>query len=237
MNLTKCGTILLATILSNKKFLRVVKHNKKQKLYFSYLMISLNIGLNISNLCINYERINDEITLLKHSITMDNSFSDDDSLSMATTPEAATNLIMEAFEKNPLINGNDLEVAFSLENYIKDNPYFDYEELYNTFSTLNIIYSKNYYSVDHAAATYSSFFNRITMYKSSYYKNDSEAYEDILQHEMIHSTGNLDNTLLNESMTSLLQLEYSNDITVNDAYYDHILFAKIFCELITPEKC
>lgn len=140
---------------------------------------------------------------------------------------------MEAFDKNPLINEEDLEIAITLKEYLEENPYIDHKELYETFATLGIIHSKNY-SYENTAAVYFPNDNIIETFDMAY--NSNLEYEDVLEHELIHSTGRLENQLLNEGMASLLQAEYSNQHTINDSYYDHVIMTKIFCELITPEK-
>lgn len=248
--LNKSFWSILNSILSCHNFKSSTKYNKIRGLskkenrllkelrrYFSYFMISLNIGFSITNLSINYKELHSEITMVnmineKAKIKVDNPFSSDSS-SLVTTNDAVTNLIMDSFNTNSFLNEKDLEIALSLKKYIGDNPYFDYEKLYDTFSTISVIHYDGYDKGDTAGEYYEDS-NIVVLYKGSY--DSEEFYEDALQHEIIHSTGSLENSLLNEGMTSLLQMEYSNDFTVNDSYYDHVLMTKAFCELITPEK-
>lgn len=218
----------------SKKENRILKEIRR---YFSYFMISLNVGFSITNLSINYKELQSEITMVnmiseKAKIKVDNPFSSN-SPTLVTTTDAITNIIMDSFNTNPFLNPKDLEMACSLEKYIRDNPYFDYEELYDHFSTISVIHYEDYDKGDTLGEYYEDS-NIVVMYGVSY--SSDKTYEDALQHEIIHSTGTLENTLLNEGMTSLLQMEYSNDFTVNDSYYDHVLMTKVFCELITPKK-
>lgn len=81
---------------------------KRLKLYFSYLMIALNVGLNVRNLSVNFEKMQYAITVVstvgkqnKVLFNLENHFSDSDSQFLVTTGDAATNLLMEAFQLNP----------------------------------------------------------------------------------------------------------------------------------------
>lgn len=216
---------------------------KRLKLYLSYLMIILNIGLNISNLNINYEkfaRLPSLVTLEKKKMmrinilkNLDNPFSDPNHF--VTTTEAEVNLLMEAFQNNPMLEDTDVEIALALKKYLEENPYCNYEELYQEFATLITINDSHRYTVtgnNYNAAEYNREENIITMYVTPSKKH----YIGGLEHELIHKTGYLDNIMLNEGMASLIQAEYMNYGMVSDAYYDHVLMTKIFCELITPKK-
>lgn len=143
-------------------------------------------------------------------------------------------IIMNAIENNPNLNSEDLSVAKSLVNYIEDNPYFDYEKLYDNLSSFSVVHSENYDN-GNVASYYSIDYNVIEMLQDSYLSD--EWYQKCLRHEIIHATGYLDNSILTEGMTSILEDEYggNNSFYVDD-YHDHRLIAKIFCELITPDK-
>ena len=143
-------------------------------------------------------------------------------------------IIMNAIENNPNLNSEDLSVAKSLVNYIEDNHYFDYEKLYDNLSSFSVVHSENYDN-GNVASYYSIDYNVIEMLQDSYLSD--EWYQKCLRHEIIHATGYLDNSILTEGMTSILEDEYggNNSFYVDD-YHDHRLIAKIFCELITPDK-
>lgn len=238
----------------NNQLLKLNETNvaRKLRLYFSYLMIALNIGLSISNLKVSYDSfLETKITIEKNNDILDkynnivsqqeeilnqldNPFSANSDL-LVTTDDAVLNILMEAFNLNPFLNEKDLEIALSLEKYIKDNPYLDYEELYVKFSSVGIIHFESEFQEDkYVFGSYSDEFNIASIYKIDTLSEDT--YVNILQHELIHSTGTIDNIMLNEGMTSLLQCEYFDNGIVQDAYCDHVLITKIFCELIGSDK-
>lgn len=143
-------------------------------------------------------------------------------------------IIMNAIENNSNLNSEDLSVAKSLVNYIEDNPYFDYEILYENLSSFSVVHSENY-DGGNVASYYSVDYNVIEMLQDSYLSD--EWYQKCLRHEIIHATGYLDNLILSEGMTAILEDEYGEDNSFYiDDYHDHRLIAKIFCELITPDK-
>jgi len=239
--------VLITTIISSKNFIDAVKHNKERKvsetelkylktlkLYFSYLMLSLNIMFGINNLKVNFEPMARDAKLVTLIMSRPmNILIDDDSKLMATTADARVAIFMEALDRNPMLNEEDREIALTLTEYVEENPYIDDLDLYITFTSLSVLHSKNYVN-DNIIGMYQKNSNSIEMLNGSF--KTEEKYEDTMQHEMIHATGYLDNLLLNEGITSLLQMEYTNDSTMNNAYYDHVLITRIFCELITPEK-
>ena len=244
--------VMLNTILSIYMFNSATKRNKRRdelkvessslkrlKLYFSYLMIALNVGLNVRNLSVNFEKMQYAITLVntvckQNEVLSDleNHFSDSDSQFLVTTGDAATNLLMEAFQLNPFLDDKDLEIALSMENYIENNPYLDYEKLYEIFASFGMIHVD--YDNNMVAGTTLRGLNIITIYDYENAKKDPY-YITTLQHEIIHLTGHLDNFVLNEGMTELLQAEYFNDGNAT-GYYEYVIFTKIFCELIGSDK-
>lgn len=221
------------------------KIGKKLKLYFSYLMLIFNIGLNIENLSVNYEkfqRLPYVINLEKKRIiqnqilnNLDNPFSDSDNLT-ATTDEKV-DILMEAIQNNYLIDKEDIEIALNLEEYLKENPYNDYEKLYENFSSTIIISDPLRDTVTGDNKILAERYKDSNIIMMYFNRNASEDnYKIRLLHELIHSTGHLENVVLNEGITTILQAEYTNNFCITNAYYDHVLLTKIFCELITPEK-
>ena len=244
--------VMLNTMLSIYSFNSAIKFNKRRdelkvesssfkrlKLYFSYLMIALNVGLSVRNLSVNFEKMQYAITLVntackQHEILSDleNHFSDSDSQFLVTTSDAATNLLMEAFQLNPFLDDKDLEIALSMEKYIENNPYLDYEKLYETFASFGMIHTD--YDNNRFAGTTIRDLNIITIYDYENLKQDPY-YISTLQHVIIHLTGHSDNIVLNEGMTELLQAEYFNDGNAT-GYYEYVTLTKIFCELIGSDK-
>ncbi len=225
---------------NHKRKLKYENHIlKKLKLWFSYFILSFHIGNNIANVVINYEkflRIPNAITLEMDMMTQhfnsslkDNPFSD----SIEISSHEKVDFLMQAFEENPYFTDSYMEAPYALKNYLNSNPYCDYEELYKIYSNLILVYDfqRDVIRGDHCvAADCDCDHGIIIMYED----NDLMVFH--LEHELIHFTGFLDNLALNEGLTTLFQMEYINHDFIPNAYYDHVLLAKIFCELISPDK-
>lgn len=210
---------------------------KKLRLVFSALILGINIGHGASNLSVDLDMFRELYTLEKESNEisrqrelilneLENPFEE----GMVTSVDAATNLIMESFQLNPFFDERDIRVAQGLKQYIKENPYFDYERCYETFSSIQVIHvnEKN----GNVAASSNS--HEITIYNNESYSD--EEYRLCLSHELVHQTGSLENRMLREGMTTLIVEEYLNDFQQSNGYYDQVLVTKIFCDLISPEK-
>lgn len=210
----------IKAILSNKNRDKVKFESyfvKKLKLYFSYLMLGLNLSFNFVDFDYNEEEQSINITLDKPDfLDRCENFS----------------YLVEGIKSNTNLSEEDTKFILSLEEYILENPYFDYQTAYDSFTNLNIEYSvENEGDVEGA---YYSSLNLIRIYNSD--KITQEEKSLIMQHELLHCVSDLDNKVLNEGMTSLIRAEYFNNGIISDAYYDHVWLTKIFCELITPEK-
>ena len=223
--------------VEDKKSKRIVK---KGKALLSLLTIVLQIDslvTGISDLSINSQEftrrqnIKEAINNTSNfRLSHENPFS---SKIQVFEDDEVDGIIMNALENNSNLNSEDLSVAKSLVNYIEDNPYFDYEILYENLSSFSVVHSENY--DDNVASSYFVDYNVIEMLQDSYLSD--EWYQKCLRHEIIHATGYLDNLILTEGMTSILEDEYGEDNSFyTDDYHDHRLITKIFCELITPDK-
>ena len=78
------------------------------------------------------------------------------------------------------------------------------------------MFHKEYKGNEKLGATYNPLTNTI-----DFYGNKSVNRENILQHEFVHSTGNLDNVILNEGYTSILTSKVANTQEKID-YYDKL---------------
>ena len=221
---------------------------KKLKLYFSYFVFIFNIGLCIAYLDsdedknkfeISIEKLNDfkdDLTEKKleyqqkhHYQELTNPFENEIQLSNCSKFE----LLKIGIENNPIISKEDFDIICSLEEFIIENPYFNYKEAYDKLVSLKIITSKS--DKGKVAATYNKNKNKITIYNID--EKDEEEYLTNLEHELLHSIRpTLNNYILEEGMTTLLQAEYFNGGVTEGSYYDHVALTKIFCELITPKK-
>ena len=212
----------------------------KFKLSFSCLMLALNIGFNMTNFNINSDYMKQSIRLSKYLyilekqdeilFNLDNPFSDNSSFTLNVDEEV--DVLMEAFDFNSLLSAKDLEIILSLEKYLEDNPYLDKQVLYEKFASIGIV--KFLFDNGSVSGDYSRELNIVGIYDC--WGKDKQEYSETMLHELVHATGYLDNYMLNEGMTSLICAEYFSDFKVKNAYCDHVLITKIFCELITPEK-
>ena len=210
----------------------------KLKFGFSLCLLCMNTICRIHDFSMNYETMYHQYKLshdINHVLserkiildTVDNPFDGE----MATiSSEMVTDILLDSFTLNPLLRECDLEIAFKLEQYIHDNPYLDYENLYDDFSSFGVIDT----DLTLGSIGGQKFDEFIIVYDSG--NRDFLTYQRILEHELVHRTGHLGNSFLNEGMTSFIVYEYMEDFKVTDGYFDQLLVTKILCELITPEK-
>ena len=112
---------------------------------------------------------------------------------MITDKDAAVNLLMGAFDLNPFIEEEDVKIASSLKQYFLDNPYLDYERIYDCYLSLDIVDRPlmNESTFGKISAQYNCSTNRI--YNNIEGNEKSfEDYRDDLEHELVHVTGYLE---------------------------------------------
>ncbi len=86
-------------------------------------------------------------------------------------------------------------------------------------------------------ARYDSFNNIIYQYNNDGKEKSFEDYRSDLGHELVHATGNLESTFLNEGMTTIISSEYIDDFSLDrSGYYDHVLITRCLCEIIGADK-
>lgn len=205
------------------------------RFYFSMSLLAFNVTVGVQNFAASLDEIKQEYTLEKEiedtrkliPDTLDNPFKSE---SMFTSADVATNILMEAFDLNPLLEEEDREVASHLRQYLVENPYLDYEQLYDDFSSFWIIDTND--TLGNIGAR--NFGDYIVVYDRD--NISRKEYFEKMEHELVHYTGHLNCMMLNEGMTSLLTSEYMDNFQYTNGYYDEILMTKIFCELITPDK-
>ena len=241
--LTALSAVFSALAMSQNSKRKVLPRNgsdiiRRIKFGFSFCLLSMNTIYRIYDFSMNYETIYNKYKLIrdiydvlgKREIildTVDNPFEEE---TIVLSEEDVTNLLMESFDYNPLIKESDLEIASNLKQYISENSYLDYGSLYDDFASFGIIDT----DLTLGCIGGQKFNEFIIIYDSSNW--DELSYKRILEHELVHRTGHLDNALLNEGMTSLIVYEYMEDFKTTDGYYDQLLVTKILCELITPDK-
>lgn len=210
---------------------------KNLKFYTSIILLGLNIGLGVFKISENYDDFMTygnkaeaaSLSLLQDFYTKNstNPFEFNTKITIASN----TQILLEAFKSNKLLEEEDLEICYSLENYLNFNPYLDYETIYDNFLTIAVIHSD--YDMSYINGFYYPKYNVITTFANT--KQSNQVYTNTLFHELIHSTGNLENNMLREGMTSLLTNEFC-DYGYVDGYARHVAITKIFCELIGPDK-
>lgn len=230
-NIISTLSVLSTLDIEKKKKVLANKTLKHLRRTFSYILLGINLGLGIRNLNITLDTLNNNYTLEQEDnkkLSINNPFSDTDTVNSLTTTTAITNLLLSSFEENDSLSEEDLQVAQSLYDYLSNNPYLDYKYLYEKFATIGIMHTD--YDGGNLAGMYIEDNESIIIYDSN--RIDSKY---TLLHELIHVTGDLDNIMLDEGMTELLCGEYFNDGNTK-TYSNHVLITKIFCELIGPDK-
>lgn len=125
------------------------------------------------------------------------------------------NKIFTDLENSPYLTESDAKTLQTLKEYISENPYISTNDIYKTFMTLQVV-DKKYKGSESLGATYNPVTNTVDFYGS-----DNVSRENILQHEFTHSTGQLDNAILNEGYTSILTSRIANTSKRID-YYDKL---------------
>ena len=161
--------------MEDKKSKRFVK---KVKALLSLLTIVLQIdslATGISDLSINSHEFTRRQNLKEavsnksnFRLSHENPFS---SKIQVFEDDEVDGIIMNAIENNSNLNSEDLSVAKSLVNYIEDNPYFDYEKLYENLSSFSVVHSENY-DGGNVASYYSVDYNVIEMLQDSYLSDE-----------------------------------------------------------------
>ena len=229
-----------ATLIQRNRNLPKCKTFNRLKVALSAFLISLNVSFGIKNFSVNMDVASKQVHSLRRDLLLgrvENPFSDGNE--MVTDKDAAVNLLMGAFELNPFIEEEDAKIATSLKQYFLDNPYLDYERIYDCYLSFDIIDSsrKDDASVMKRVARYDSFNNIIYQYNNDGKEKSFEDYRSDLGHELVHATGNLESTFLNEGMTTIISSEYIDDFSLDrSGYYDHVLITRCLCEIIGADK-
>lgn len=211
----------------------------RMKVILSAFLISLNVSFGIKNFSVNMDVVANQVHSLQRDLLLgrvDNPFSDGNE--MVTDKDAAVNLLMDAFDLNPFIEEEDVKIASSLKQYFLDNPYLNYERIYDCYLSLDIIDlpMKSETTTIKTTAQYNPVENEVYNYVEEGGKT-FEDYRDHLEHELVHMTGSLECSFLNEGMTTLLTSEYMDNFSLEGtAYYDHVLITKCLCEIIGSDK-
>ncbi len=147
--------------------------------------------------------------------------------------ELLANKLIEAVEKNSNIQPDELESFYALRQYLEDNTYIDYADVYQRFRTLHIEETK----------TRSMLSDRIILAQYFRHQNKCVIYldgllrkQDILPHELIHITGELpEYPMLAEGVTELLYQEYCQEGQIRATYWEPVNCIKMLCEIVDPQ--
>lgn len=242
LNVGGIGSAVAAALANNER-----KGMKKQepewlrKLKFglSMMLLSANIYTGIGNLSVDLdifptqkyklENQMDENILNPHQIIVNDLENPFKGENMVTSSDAAVNLLMEAFDLNPLIEETDREIGKNLRQYIKENPYFNYEKCYEDFASFNIVR-------EHEKKSGINNYNYGSDSSIEIDTTSTMNYNNVLERGLVHYTGKLENKMLDEGMTTLICSEYMDGFAFDKDHQDELFVTNIFCELITPEK-
>lgn len=115
--------------------------------------------------------------------------------------------IFQEIQNNPYISSEDIEYIMKIKKYFQDNRYIDLNKMYNDLPTMRIydLYNLN----SNIRGVHFRDNNSIAVYKPLD-KAEEMAREEIIIHENIHHTGSFSSELLNEGITTCLEIEYCN---------------------------
>lgn len=124
------------------------------------------------------------------------------------------------------------EACLDLSTYVDENPYLSYWDIFSTFSSLEMtddyqnlqVYPGSSFFV---SARYDASDNEII-----FYHNDTKSLS--LGHELIHATGGLPFSFLNEGMVSLLTAEYLSNGEVL-SYSKEVCFVEILLSFVDAD--
>lgn len=186
MNVVSNGVLLILNTFLNKT-------HKKYKLGKNKLgnrLLALSIGLSLYsfiNYCVPVETLPYYLSI--KSTNIEDSYEG---------REEQVDKIFTDLSNSPYLEADEIEIINNLKEYIEENPYISLNDLYKTLMTLQVN-DKTYVGKEAIGAVYDPDFNTI-----SYYGSPRVSKEYILEHEFVHSTGNLENLILNEGYTSIL---------------------------------
>lgn len=141
----------------------------------------------------------------------------------------AIGIIIDGAEENILLTDEEVKNAKKLYHCFIENPYLDYEQVYQNLATINVVERKSELKEETGvAADYNRSGNIVTVY------NNNEK-DIVLPHEYIHATGSLKHRFLNEGFTSILIAEYLEDGEITNAYAPEIYLTEIIIELTSKE--
>ena len=166
----------------------------------------------------------------------------DDNLSLEEQKEAKEQIIFDGIQSLNQLTDEEKEYMFLLEEYIKDNPYIDLDDVYKKLTTVNVTErsatDKNFYLVadDNTAACNILPTNHIIYFDD----NNTDFKKESFVHEYYHSIGNFGFAPrykhLNEGFTEYLTFETLTDEEFTGSYNKERLCVRYVMALIGKEK-
>lgn len=166
----------------------------------------------------------------------------DDNLSLEEQKEAKEQIIFDSIQSLNQLTDEEKEYMFLLEEYIKDNPYIDLDDVYKKLTTVNVTEcsatDKDFYLVadDNTAACNILPTNHIIYFDD----NNTDFKKESFVHEYYHSIGNFGFAPrykhLNEGFTEYLTFETLTDEEFTGSYNKERLCVRYVMALIGKEK-
>lgn len=166
----------------------------------------------------------------------------DDNLSLEEQKEAKEQIVFDGIQSSNQLTDEEKEYMFLLEEYIKDNPYIDLDDVYKKLTTVNVTEcfakDKDFYWVadDNTAACNILPTNHIIYFDD----NKTDFKKESFVHEYYHSIGNFGFAPrykhLNEGFTEYLTFETLTDEEFTGSYNKERLCVRYVMALIGKEK-
>ena len=166
----------------------------------------------------------------------------DDNLSLEEQKEAKEQIIFDSIQSLNQLTDEEKEYMLLLEEYIKDNPYIDLDDVYKKLTTVNVTEcsatDKDFYLVadDNTAACNILPTNHIIYFDD----NNTDFKKESFVHEYYHSIGNFGFAPrykhLNEGFTEYLTFETLTDEEFTGSYNKERLCVRYVMALIGKEK-
>ena len=166
----------------------------------------------------------------------------DDNLSLEEQKEAKEQIIFDGIQSSNQLTDEEKEYMFLLEEYIKDNPYIDLDDVYKKLTTVNVTEcsatDKDFYLVadDNTAACNILPTNHIIYFDD----NNTDFKKESFVHEYYHSIGNFGFAPrykhLNEGFTEYLTFETLTDEEFTGSYNKERLCVRYVMALVGKEK-
>ena len=168
-------------------------------------------------------------TWIEETIESYESFSTTDSFNPEKKTEEEVQNAIETLHKtlqeNPNISEKEYDYILTLDTYLEENPYTNYDELNAFYENLNIETSQNI-----PGFTGGKFYRN-----QSYIEIEDTLQSDELYHELTHLTGFSPFHFLREGIATLITTEYApmeRKVVETEEYYQSFLFTRMLVTLV-----